>query len=71
MQIDCLSEIVVSLGEAGEEQFHEARRFFAGMPATAQIIWNDGPRIGRLYQTLEANGPQVGAAGKGRAYWLA
>jgi glucosyl-3-phosphoglycerate synthase len=70
-KVDYLSEIVVTLGKASERQFREAQRFFADMPVKVRIIWNDGPQAGRLYQTLEANGLQVGAEGKGRACWLA
>lgn len=70
-KVHYLNEIVVSLGQAGEEQFHAAQLFFADMPQKVRILWNDGPRIGRLYHDLEANGLPAGADGKGRACWLA
>ena len=64
-KVHCLSEIVVTLGQTSEEQFREAQGFLADMPVKVRIIWNDGPRGGRLYQTLETNGLQMGAEGKG------
>src|SRR5205823_4040703 len=54
-KVDYLSEIVLTLGQASEEQFRVAQHFFADMPVKVRIIWNDGPRIARLFQTLEAN----------------
>jgi glucosyl-3-phosphoglycerate synthase len=70
-KVHYLNEIVVTLGQANEGQFHDAQRFFADMPQRVRIIWNNGPRICQLFQTLEANGLAVGADGKGRACWLA
>jgi glucosyl-3-phosphoglycerate synthase len=70
-KVDYLNEIVVSLGRADEEQFRVAQRFLTDMPAKVRVVWNDGPRVTRLYQILEAHGLQIGGEGKGRACWLA
>jgi glucosyl-3-phosphoglycerate synthase len=70
-KVHYLNEIVVTLGQASEEQFHHAQRFFADMPERVRIIWNNGPRISQPFQKLAANGLTVGAEGKGRASWLA
>jgi glucosyl-3-phosphoglycerate synthase len=70
-KVDYLNEIVVTLGQAEEAQFQMVKDFLADMPQRVRIIWNDGPRVTRLYELLEENNLQVGTAGKCRACWLA
>jgi glucosyl-3-phosphoglycerate synthase len=54
-KVDYLNEIIVTLGQAEAAQFRMVKDFLAGMPQRVRIIWNDGPRVTRLYEVLEEN----------------
>ena len=64
-----LDEIIIGLDRASEEQFHEARKFFDHLPQRHTILWNDGPRLRELDQTLAEKGIKSGEEGKGRNVW--
>jgi glucosyl-3-phosphoglycerate synthase len=70
-RVPYLSEVVVTLGRADAEQFAEARRRVTGLHPHVRVIWNDGPRIQKLYNELKAAELPVGEDGKGRACWIA
>jgi len=46
-----------------------ARRIFGQLPQKPLLLWNDGPRIRRLYQKLEEADLNPGPPGKGRNVW--
>lgn len=64
-------QFVLTLANANESQFRDVRKRLSGFPGEVRVLWNDGPRIQRLYQTLEENGLHPGPDGKGRSCWLA
>ncbi len=66
-----LNEIVVTLGNANEDEFKHSKEFFSALPQRVNLIWNDGDRIKSIYGLLEENGLYVGEPGKGRAAWIA
>jgi glucosyl-3-phosphoglycerate synthase len=66
-----IRQIIVSLGAANEENFRHARRFFSALPQETIVIWNDGPGVLRLRETLEESRLPIGPDGKGRATWMA
>ncbi|MCL5671535.1 MAG: glycosyl transferase [Acidobacteria bacterium] len=66
-----LSQVVVTLGHADAQQFREARRRLAGIHPHVRVIWNDGPRIQKMYADLQYLGISVGEDGKGRSCWMA
>lgn len=70
-QIHYLREIVVSLGQASNDQLLKAKAFFAPLPQAPLLLWNDGPRIQALYHLLEEHGISAGPDGKGRSAWMA
>ena len=70
-KIPYLAQIVVSLGNADAKQFVDAKRHMLDAHKNVRVIWNDGERIGALYQRLKDNGLDAGPPGKGRACWLA
>lgn len=70
-RVPYLNEIVVTMGRTNREQFNKARKFFSSLPQRTRIIWNTGPRIGKLYKLLEENGLYIGPDGKGRSCWTA
>jgi|DewCreStandDraft_1066081.scaffolds.fasta_scaffold01967_3 glucosyl-3-phosphoglycerate synthase len=64
-------QIVVTVSRATPEQYAHARQMMAGLPQEVTFIWNNGPRLQRLYEKLQANGLPVGEDGKGRSCWMA
>ncbi len=70
-RVPYLTQVVVTLGQANARQFAEARSRVAGLHPSVRVIWNDGPRIEKLYADLKALDLTVGEDGKGRSCWLA
>ena len=75
-QVRYLDQVVVSVdGASRREQFEELLAVFRDLPTRdgkgAVAIWNEGPRVRSLFETLRAGGLEIGAPGKGRALWLA
>lgn len=64
-----LSEIVIGLDRANEEQFKFARDFFNRLPQHHVILWNDGPRLQALDKLLKEKGLAPTEMGKGRNVW--
>jgi glucosyl-3-phosphoglycerate synthase len=70
-RVPYLTEVVVTLGRADARQFADARRRVAGIHPHVRVIWNDGPRIQKIYTDLKATQLPVGEDGKGRSCWMA
>ena len=70
-EVRYLDQIVISMDQTGEEEFHQAREFFSQLPQEVRILWNDGPRIQNLIEELEKNELAAGEQGKGRGCWFA
>ena len=70
-RVPYLNQVVVTLGGASAEQFAEARRRVAGLHPHVRVVWNDGPRVQKIYGDLKAAELPVGEDGKGRSCWLA
>lgn len=66
-----LSQVVVTLGQANAEQFADARRRLAGLHPHMRVVWNDGPRLQKIYSELQAAELPAGEDGKGRSCWMA
>ena len=43
-----LSEIVIGLDRANEDQYKHALKFFGKLPQHHRVLWNDGPRLKAL-----------------------
>lgn len=68
-QVPYLSEIVVGLDRANQEQFEHAREFFGRLPQHHRILWNDGPRLKAIDKMLSEEGLSPSEMGKGRNVW--
>ncbi|MCL4474901.1 MAG: glycosyl transferase [Nitrospirae bacterium] len=66
-----IREIVVTLGPASDEEFRYAKDFFSVLPQKKSVIWNSGPRLTELYNSIESAGLPIGELGKGRSVWMA
>lgn len=69
--VDYLKQIVVTLSRADAQQLERAKLMFRKMKCETRFVWNNGPRIEKLYEELRANDLSVGADGKGRSCWMA
>ena len=68
-EVPYLSEIVVGLDRASEEQYRHALKFFKKLPQHHRVLWNEGPRLKALDAKLEALGVAPKELGKGRNVW--
>ncbi len=71
-----LRQVVVSIsGTEDRGGYDEMRSFFDGVTtvdgAPPTLVWNSGPRVEALYDTLREEGLDPGVGGKGRSTWLA
>jgi len=69
-KVPYLSEIVIGLDSADEEDFKYAKEFFSKLPQPHRLIWQRSPAIQNLYQKLEETNLFTGTEGKGRNVWL-
>jgi glucosyl-3-phosphoglycerate synthase len=70
--VSYIEQIVVVLGVAPEVQdYVETRDRVKPLGEKACVLWTDGPRVQRLYETLKSAGLKLSAAGKGRSVWTA
>lgn len=68
-KVPYLSEIVIGLDRADEQQFHFADEFFSHLPQHHRILWNDGPRLLALDKLLQEKDLAPKEMGKGRNVW--
>ena len=64
-----LSQIVIGLDRADENQYRKALEFFSQLPQPHQVLWNDGPRLMQLNNELEKLDLAPTEMGKGRNVW--
>ena len=51
-QVPYLSQIVIGLDRADENQYRDALKFFSDLPQDFRVLWNDGPRLKALDKKL-------------------
>lgn len=68
-KVPYLSEIIIGLDRANEQQFESAKRFFDRLPQNYVVLWNDGTRLRNVDATLQAQGIAPIEPGKGRNVW--
>ena len=68
-KVSYLNHITIGLDRATKSQFEVAKRFFKKLSVPHSIIWNDGPNLSELRQTLISSGLEMGEQGKGRNVW--
>jgi len=66
-----LSEIVLALGPASDEEFISVKEFMSALPQEVTVLHTGGARMKELYRTLEERGVSAGKDGKGRSAWTA
>lgn len=68
-EVPYLSQIIIGLDRATEDEFCKAIEFFKYLGQPHQILWNDGPRLKKLDEELQALGVAPTEMGKGRNVW--
>jgi glucosyl-3-phosphoglycerate synthase len=65
-----LYKIILGLDQATKKQFEEVKVLMSSLPCKVDVLWNDGPRIKKLYDELTKEGfPGLATPGKGRNVW--
>ena len=68
-KVPYLSEIVIGLDRADEQEYRHALKFFSQLPQNHKVLWNDGPRLKALDKELRERGLAPEHLGKGRNVW--
>ncbi len=69
--VDYLDRVVLSLNHATADDYERCVRYFERYPGRHVILWSESPAVRDFLARLLAAGLDAGAAGKGRACWLA
>ncbi|MEM1180834.1 MAG: glycosyl transferase [Acidobacteriota bacterium] len=64
-----IRQIIIGLDRATEAQFEHAKEFFSVLPQEHHVLWNDGPRLRAIDETLAHHGLAPKEPGKGRNVW--
>ncbi|GAB1266159.1 cell wall biogenesis glycosyltransferase [Aurantivibrio infirmus] len=64
-----LSEIVIGLDRANEEQYRYALNYFSRLNQNHRVLWNEGPRLQAIDKQLQEIGLAPRELGKGRNVW--
>lgn len=66
-----VNTVVISLFAETEQQYQRAVEFFKLLPQPTYVLWENGPRLTAILETLRAQGLDLTQhSGKGRAVWL-
>jgi glucosyl-3-phosphoglycerate synthase len=68
-QVPYLNEIVIGLDRASEADYRHALEFFSQLPQPHHVLWNDGPRLREIHNSLIEQGLAPTEMGKGRNVW--
>ncbi len=64
-----LSQVVIGLDRANEQEYRHALGFFADLPQEHKVLWNDGPRLKAIDALLQKHDLAPREMGKGRNVW--
>lgn len=68
-KIPYLEEVIIGLDRATEDEYEDAKRFFAQLPQRHRVLWNDGPRLRTIDAMLSEQDLSPSEPGKGRNVW--
>lgn len=68
-KVDYLTEIVIGLDRATEDEYKHALEFFKPLNQNFKVLWNDGPRLKKIDEELRKEGLAPMEPGKGRNVW--
>ncbi len=65
-----LYKIILGLDRATKEQYEEVKKIMSVLDVEVDILWNDGPKMKKLYEKIEDEGfRSLDIKGKGRNVW--
>ena len=68
-KVKYIKNIVIGLDQANKQEFIKAKKFFSVLPQKKYILWNDGPRLKKIHQSLQKLNLSPEEKGKGRNIW--
>lgn len=68
-KVDYLTEIIIGLDRANQNQYQKALEFFKPLNQPFKILWNDGPRLRAIDEQLKKENLAPAEMGKGRNVW--
>jgi glucosyl-3-phosphoglycerate synthase len=68
-KVPYLSQIVIGLDRATEDEYKHALEFFSRLPQAHVVLWNDGPRLKNIDDRLKEQDLEPKQMGKGRNVW--
>ncbi len=68
-KVPYLSQIVIGLDRATEDEYKHALKFFSCLPQKHVVLWNDGPRLKQVDSQLKNRDLEPKEMGKGRNVW--
>ena len=68
-KVPYLSQIVIGLDRATEDEYKHALKFFSCLPQKHVVLWNDGPRLKQVDSRLKNRDLEPKEMGKGRNVW--
>lgn len=68
-QVPYLTEVVIGLDRASDDQYRYALEYFKQLPQHHRVLWNDGPRLQAIDKQLQELGLAPKELGKGRNVW--
>lgn len=69
IDVPYLSEIVIGLDRANQDQYKHALKYFSRLPQHHRVLWNEGPRLQAIDAQLKELGLAPKELGKGRNVW--
>jgi glucosyl-3-phosphoglycerate synthase len=69
-KVPYLSQIVIGLDRATEDEYKHALKFFSRLPQNHVVLWNDGERLRKLDTALKKQELEPKQMGKGRNVWF-
>lgn len=67
--VQYLKRIIIGLDRANEDEFKHAKEYFGRLPQEHRILWNDGPAMTEIHESLANEGLAPTELGKGRNVW--
>jgi len=68
-KVGYLSDIVIGLDRASEKEYQHALEYFSRLPQRHHVLWNDGPRMQAVANSLESEALAPTELGKGCNVW--
>ena len=69
-KVNYLHAVILSLDNANEDEFKNAREIMSRLTCPVQVVWHDGPGMQSLYQELRKNDFRLAHPGKGQSVWM-